>query len=133
MNLYCFRIVMKITVLYLFSGTAEAFSQGVLITAGQDYAIDIPFLNYSGPGSIPGFSPGIKIVFTNDLFDAGESFSVEFFKTSYPNTPLSSFTAFALDSSPRSLFEVIQVNEPLPLSSLPAFVKVSTINGSIEL
>jgi len=118
--------------LLLFS-KGPAHSQGVLVSPGNVVQIDIPSLPYSGPSPQPDYVDEVKPVFTNDLLDPGEVFSLAFYETGNTNSPVSSFTVTNGSSLSTPSFSLRQFAPPLPHPDLPAFAVVSMLAGSINL
>jgi len=109
-------------------------AQGVLISPGNDYTINIPSLDYIGPDPQPGYFPQVTVIFTNNWLDPGENIRVSFYEQSNPGTPVSSFTTLGTPT-PSSISGISwrQFAPPLPNPDLPSFATISMLSGSLDL
>jgi formylglycine-generating enzyme required for sulfatase activity len=126
------RSVIRIGLLLLLLASS-AYSQGVSISPGHDYTLNILGLDYIGPSPEPGYVPEVKIVFTNDILVYGEQLVVNLYENSNPSSPVSNYNLSPNAGQSIQSFTVVQFNPPLPYPNEPAFVRFSILSGSVDL
>ena len=112
MNLRGLNKSLKLAASYLILGGGTLYGQGVLLTAGQDYFIDIPSLHYVGINPfppLPNYDTRVTLNFSNNLLDPTDLFTLTFYETWDPVHSVSVFnlTHGLGDSASALTFEVL--------------------------
>jgi hypothetical protein len=123
---------MKLIITALCLAQGAAYSQGVMVSPGNDYRIDFTSLQYIGLSPQPDV-PLVRLTFTNNILDPGEQISIRVYDALDTSVPTSSFTFANQFPASVASWGWEQFGPTFPHPDHPGYADVSMVAGSVSL